>query len=95
MWQQSLQQLDLKDNNWAWLAFEGSLTKFLQQQACPEDLVIKLLQQNWRMPSHEQQSRLQIDNNSEIIERQIVMTVMNRPWLFARTYFTSAARWSY
>lgn len=91
MWQKNLQQLDLKDNNWAWLAVDGSLTKFLQQQAYPEDLTIKLLQQNWRMPTKEQQLHLQLFDNSEILERHIVMTVMNRPWLFARTSFTRAA----
>jgi chorismate-pyruvate lyase len=91
MWYNSLQEINLIDSCWSWLANTGSLTKYLNQQAGREDLVIKLLTQHWRAPVSDECLRLQLQNSNEILERKIVMTVMNRPWLFARTYFSKRA----
>lgn len=92
MWHNSLQDINLKEKRWSWLANTGSLTKYLNQQAGHENLVIKLLAQYWRVPVIDERMRLELPNEfNEILERNIVMTVMNRPWVFARTCFTKRA----
>lgn len=90
-WHNNLESIDLRGENWAWLAYSHSLTKFLNKQAGKERLVIELLSQQWRVPSSLEQARLNLDQPDKIFDRKIVMTVINKPWIFARTYFTQAA----
>lgn len=91
MWHKSITSINLNDRCWSWLTQSGSLTKFLAQQAGKEDLIIKLLGQHWRSPSQDEKKRLNITNDNKGLERKIVMLVMNKPWLFARTFFTAHA----
>ncbi len=91
MWHNSLQLLDLADDCWSWIAYRGSLTKLLEHQAGCERLVINLLQQSWRIAGYEEQMRLGLEDSDEVFERQIVMTVMKKPWVYARSYFTKYA----
>lgn len=91
MWHSSLHSLDLADDCWSWLAYRGSLTNLLEHEAGCERLVINLLQQSWRIAGYEEQQRLELEDTDEILERQIVMTVMKKPWVFARTYFSKQA----
>lgn len=94
MWHKSLQDLKLSDTAWSWVSYPNSLTEYLTQQAGQEDLIIRLLGQHWRMPTHEEQQRLALTNNiteNKVLERKIVMTVMNRPWIYAKTYFNQEA----
>lgn len=91
MWHKSLQDLQLSNDSWEWISNTGSLTKFLEKQAGLEKLCIHLIEQSWRTASSEQIERLNMARHSKILERKIVMTVMNRPWMFARTYFTEQA----
>lgn len=91
MWHTSLQSLDLADDSWSWIAYRGSLTKLLEHHANCERLVINLLQQSWRTAGYEELTRLELEDSDDILERQIVMTVMKKPWVYARTYFCKYA----
>ena len=90
-WYESLAELNLNHKAWLWLQNPNSLTKFLKKQAGHETLTIHLLNQQWRAPSLQEQKRLDISGLHEVLERKIFMSVMNKPWLYARTYFSKKA----
>lgn len=104
IWHKKLTDLDLKyqypnwQKDWQWLLYKGSLTKFMRNIAMPEDLVIDLISQNWRIADDYEKNRLNLKNNFNInfnvfniLERKILMSVINQPWMFARSYFNYEA----
>lgn len=95
-WHNSLADLNPKyaHTSWSWLAYPDSLTAFLRNKASNEKLIISVLSQKWCTPFlterlvDQTEDSTNLDKHlSKYLERKIIMTVMNQPWLFARSLF--------
>jgi chorismate-pyruvate lyase len=87
--------IDLPPQAQSIIIHTGSSTKLLKSKVSPEQVDLNLLSQRWRGASKAELNRLCLtfntDTSIELLERSIVMLVKNKPWIYARSYFSKQA----
>lgn len=92
-WYNSLDSLNLaaKVSDMSWLQDGGSLTKYLKDHHCGQQLTLKLLHQGWCQATDEESMRLGTANKSDILERIVYESSEGIPFVYARSYYSPFA----